>query len=569
MGKSLSKKSSDSKSVKRVGSGGVVLPRQHTRLLKERVEHISDFVSLPSEEDETVLGVGVNGEVILGSDKKTGRAVALKIVSKQTKHLDELRLEIDLLSQMDHPNIVKLVASYEDKVNLYMVTEFCPGGDLSTRLASKRKKRFREWEAKCLVVQMCRAIAYVHSHGICHRDLKLNNWLYSFPLKKFESAKGAIKRARSFNSENEDMPQHTCVKLIDFGLSQKYYDMAQKEFCEMKSFVGTPGYVAPEIQQTLHHHIDHYDKAVDMWSMGVLAFNLLSGKMPFLHPSGGVNVAALLSDKIDRSYRSKFQNDSFWRNKASLESRDFIDKLLDPSPQSRLTAQEALAHPWLEVGGFKHGEGLGDDDVHLDNQTLERFRLFCTMSATEQAMMTLVAEAMPPADEVVLRELFLSIDSNNNGVISWEEMEAVLLNSDADSQTVRQIHTLFQETSVDMCEKNSVVYTEFLAATMDHRFLHDKRLLHQSFRNADVGNSGIVDVTELISAFSKISTPKRNDGGGIRGGQSCGLSADQQQSGTPAEGGAGLAAKVIRTINFDDFVEFCNKLDTQQQPHQK
>ena len=120
MGKSLSKKSSDSKSVKRVGSGGVVLPRQHTRLLKERVEHISDFVSLPSEEDETVLGVGVNGEVILGSDKKTGRAVALKIVSKQTKHLDELRLEIDLLSQMDHPNIVKLVASYEDKVNLYI-----------------------------------------------------------------------------------------------------------------------------------------------------------------------------------------------------------------------------------------------------------------------------------------------------------------------------------------------------------------------------------------------------------------------------------------------------------------
>eukprot|EP00931_Biecheleriopsis_adriatica_P048899 TRINITY_DN28260_c0_g1_i1.p1 TRINITY_DN28260_c0_g1~~TRINITY_DN28260_c0_g1_i1.p1 ORF type:complete len:273 (+),score=40.84 TRINITY_DN28260_c0_g1_i1:31-849(+) len=210
----------------------------------------------------TVLGTGCNGVVLkayrnMGSKSRGGSAPStsgssyavkfLKLRGINRAQVEEVQNEASLFLTMDHPHVARLLDVYEAVDKLTLVMECMGGGELFARLS--KSKRFSEYDASRAVEQMLLAVNYLHSHGVVHRDLKLENFLYE--------------------TEGSDH-----LKLIDFGFS-KVWDPNTS----MKQSCGTLDYVAPEVLA------GSYCKQCDMWSLGVIAFILLFGYMPFRCPS--------------------------------------------------------------------------------------------------------------------------------------------------------------------------------------------------------------------------------------------------------------------------------------------
>ncbi len=154
-----------------------------------------------------------------------------------------LNYEIDILKNLDHPNILRLYEVFEDKKFIYLVTEFCEAGELFDEIV--KRQRFDERDAAIIIKQLLSAIAYCHSKSVCHRDLKPENILI-------------------------DNKETLSIKLIDFGTSQKF-DTEEK----MELILGTAYYIAPEVLK------GEYDEKCDVWSIGVILYILLSGEPPF------------------------------------------------------------------------------------------------------------------------------------------------------------------------------------------------------------------------------------------------------------------------------------------------
>jgi calcium-dependent protein kinase len=193
------------------------------------IESIYDGVT-----DGLVLGSGVSGVVRLVTHKATGVNYAVKCLDldmiDSEVGLRQLRDEIFIMCQLDHPNIVRIEEVYESASDIFIVQEYCKGGDLFDRLDKQPDYHYTEAQCARLVKQMLSSVRYLHSKGIIHRDLKLENFLFS---------------SRSANSE---------LKMIDFGLS-KHFEIGQM-LCDK---VGTPYSVAPEIIN------GSYDEKCDMY----------------------------------------------------------------------------------------------------------------------------------------------------------------------------------------------------------------------------------------------------------------------------------------------------------------
>lgn len=252
------------------------------------------------------LGRGAFSIVYRATLKSTGEAYAVKVIKKKNvkQDLHRLQIEMNILKAVDHPNIIKLKNLFETPETLYIVTEVVSGGELFDRIVNKGS--YSERDAATLIAKLCRALEYLHEKGIVHRDLKPENLL--------------------LKSEEEDNE----IKLADFGLSKIVGEQVM-----LQTACGTPGYVAPEVLKAAG-----YGKEVDMWSTGVIAYILLCGFPPFYHD----NVPLLFESIMTADY--DYPPD-YW-DEISDEAIDFIDSLLVIDPKQRLTATQALEHPWLK-----------------------------------------------------------------------------------------------------------------------------------------------------------------------------------------------------------------------------
>ncbi len=198
---------------------------------------------------EKQIGRGYFGTVNIVIPKTdSNKRYACKSINKQKLSKSKIQTilrEIETLSLVDHPNIVKFYETYNDKNNFHIIMELCTGGDLFSHVSNC--EFFTEKDACHLIFKITSAIVHCHSLGIVHRDLKPENILFENKLKFSD------------------------IKLIDFGLSRKYLNDD-----DLHSVVGSPFYVAPEVLD------GNYDEKCDIWSIGIIAYCLLNGDPPFV-----------------------------------------------------------------------------------------------------------------------------------------------------------------------------------------------------------------------------------------------------------------------------------------------
>lgn len=263
---------------------------------KEREPKCEDFICFQSKP----LGQGAFGEVFKVRHKVSNKDFAIKVIKKrkivERRMLAQLRREVRIMYSLRHPNIISLYSHFEDSDNFYLILEYAPGGQLYTRL--KKFKTMPEAVAAQYMRETCLAVQYLHTRipAIIHRDIKPENILIS----------------------SDDS-----IKLGDFGWSNFLDD-------ERDTYCGTLEYLAPEMINRSGHGV-----SLDMWSLGVLLFELLAGYSPFKGKSQ--------LDLFEKIRRAK----PVFPKAFPLLAKDLVKKMLRVVPEQRLTAEQVLEHSWI------------------------------------------------------------------------------------------------------------------------------------------------------------------------------------------------------------------------------
>ncbi|KDN52698.1 Pkinase-domain-containing protein [Tilletiaria anomala UBC 951] len=258
------------------------------------------------------LGQGTYAVVKEAQRISDGAYFACKVISKRLMEGREhmVRNEIMALKKVSqgHKHIVTLVDYFETMNNLYLVTDLCTGGELFDRICERGN--YYERDAAHLVKTIVESVKYLHDQGVVHRDLKPENLL--------------------FKDKSEDSE----LLIADFGLSKVVDD---DKMTVLSTTCGTPGYMAPEIFKKSGH-----SKPVDLWAIGVITYFLLCGYTPFDRDSTMEEMQAIIN--ADYSFTPVM----YWEG-VSTQAKDFIKNLLVIDPKVRMTASQALSHPWLAI----------------------------------------------------------------------------------------------------------------------------------------------------------------------------------------------------------------------------
>ena len=243
------------------------------------------------------------------------------------------------LAQVHHENIIGLLFTYVTPKKVFIVTELASGGELLERVVEIGN--FSESDARSVIYQVLKGMEYLHSKNIVHRDLKLENVLLS------------------------DGSSSAVVKIADFGLARFFADDSQ-----LRTICGSPLYVAPEILD-IGANVETYTPAVDMWSIGVMLYILLSGNSPFENDD-----EQSLFQMIRLGEYS--MDDHLWDH-VSDEAKDCVQRLLTVNTSVRMTITQALEHPWV-LGLTKSKDATLPDTLSSLKRTrlaghLESFRM--------------------------------------------------------------------------------------------------------------------------------------------------------------------------------------------------
>ncbi|XP_041101209.1 myosin light chain kinase 2, skeletal/cardiac muscle-like [Polyodon spathula] len=275
-------------------------PFEH-RVVSAKPAEITQFYTLNKKE---ILGGGRFGQVHKCVENSSGLTLAAKIIkAKGTKEKEEVKNEIQVMNQLKHASLIQLYAAFESKNDLILVMEYVDGGELFDRIIDENYY-LTELDTVLFIKQICDGVQYMHQMYILHLDLKPENIL-------------CVNRATNK------------IKIIDFGLARRY-----KPREKLKVNFGTAEFLAPEVV-----NYDFVSFPTDMWSLGVITYMLLSGLSPFLGEDDNETLNNILVCQWS------FEEEEF--GNISEEAKDFISKLLIKNKCWRISATEALKHPWL------------------------------------------------------------------------------------------------------------------------------------------------------------------------------------------------------------------------------
>ncbi|XP_066482019.1 myosin light chain kinase 2, skeletal/cardiac muscle [Tiliqua scincoides] len=271
------------------------------RIIQLRTGDFKDSFSINTKE---MLGGGKFGEVRTCKVKETGLKLAVKIIKKQgPKDREMAEVEIDVMNQLNHRNLIQLYDAIETPREIMLFMEFVEGGELFERIIDEE---YNLTEVDCMVFvrQICDGILFMHQMRVLHLDLKPENILCV-------TATGHM------------------VKIIDFGLARRF-NPAEK----LKVNFGTPEFLSPEVVS-----YEQVSYTTDMWSMGVITYMLLSGLSPFM----GDNDTETLNNVLASNWY--FDEEAF--EGISDEAKDFVSNLIIKNKSRRMNAAQCLQHPWL------------------------------------------------------------------------------------------------------------------------------------------------------------------------------------------------------------------------------
>jgi len=402
---------------------------------------------------DNVVGEGVYGKVRKAHRvDNPSKFFAIKSLSKsKIKNMGQLEKELDIISTLDHPNIINFFEYYEDKQYFHIITEICSGLDLFDKFKDTEIE-----ESKIITVfsQIVYAIYYSHNQGIIHRDLKLENIIF------------------------ENTSEEAQIKIIDWGLSAKF----ENETNRLKTQTGTPQYIAPEVFKGC------YDSQCDIWSIGVMAYEMIVWKFPYNGKTVEEYQLSLKNDVVNYDY-SAFK-------KVSSKCIDFIKGCLQKNPIKRLTIKQCFEHPW-----FDEIKLFSLKNQKLDKNMLLRLRKYKPPKSKlqqfiEQNFINLLYEQ---EDLKALRNQFQQMDVNGQpGILTCEDLKTAYakVNITLDDKEIHEIISRADKTQTGVLD-----YSEFLIASIYSSKIINKDNLTKIFSYFDEDSTGFIDVMNLKSVM--------------------------------------------------------------------
>jgi len=447
-----------------------------------------ELYDVKSLDDEEPIGAGSYGIVRKVRRKSDGKLFALKTIRKapwrapptsrtsvQYYH-SKLRNELEVMRKIGSSlSIVYLYDSFEDDDAVHLLMDLCTGGELLGRIRAGMS--YSEADAAELVRSVLRTAAQCHSRGIIFRDIKPDNFLFERP--------------------GDGSP----LKATDFGLAGLI-----KPGERLARRCGTPSYMAPEVINR------NYGEEADVWSCGVVAYQLVTGRLPFVdkvnqRPNAKEVFRAILEDPID------FKSEPWPR--LSAECRDLVMKMMNRDPSKRITARAALLHPWLQQTAMEAKQPIG-------GQVVARLQRFSTYGLLKRSVLRLLGDQLRESDSedgddaegggakdgVVAEEreltgqfleLFDLLDTSGDKLVEPEELEAGLrkvgytISTDECKQLLEQL---------DTTNDGFIDVNEFLAALVDWESLERSSTeypnwVKRAFDMLDKDGNGTIDAEEV------------------------------------------------------------------------
>lgn len=403
----------------------------------------------------TLASYGASCKVFTAAHRHTNEAVAIKTIRKvkQQQGVQQQRrrvlLEVGATHMLQgHPHAVRLYDVYEDANSYHLVMEMLAGGELFDHISAAGA--LTEAQAANILRSLCLFLAHAHAQGVAHMDIKPENIMFD--------AGGSAG----------------VLKVIDLGSAE----FMQPNQLVARAF-GTVRYSSPEMAR------DICGQRSDVWSAGVVMYQILAGRVPFLKDTDAATLSLL-----QKGPEVKFSG-SRWKN-ISQDAKDCIRLMLTPDPKMRPTASQVLQHPWLAADA---------PQTAIDASILHQLQLFASLNKARRLMLGVAAKSLSGVEASEVLRRFLALDKDYNGTLDMKEL----------SEAARQVAPDISEgdlaamfAALDVDNTGSVDAQEFFAAVLSIH-LHpsvNEAVMERSFRSLDRASNGYFTRQDLRTAIS-------------------------------------------------------------------
>ena len=453
------------------------------------------------------LGEGSFGSVYKVKRKNSGQREiirALKEISKEKMCLneensEEIRNEISVLKSLDHPNIMKIYEFYEDKENMYLITEFC-GGDAAN--IQDKYGVLPEFLVKYIMYQVFMAVAFFHANKIVHTDIKRENIAFFYRdekkdkkevedfLKKFFEDKEITEElcdASGLENLSEDALKvakelsNFDVKILDFGSAKK------RNRNKLSGITGTVYYCSPEIVN------DKYDFECDEWACGVMMYILLVNEPPFQGESEEEIFSKILKDEPNLDINPL--------KDISDNCKDLIKKLLEKDAKKRIKAREALKHPFftsgINIGNLFKGKYKENTEIlkTLSKRKTQEIQDKKGSKFKDMVIAYITLHFSEKEEEKKARKIFMEMAGGDNHFLIRKDTFVHRMGTIYKNESKEKIEELFD--NIDENKSGNIEYEELVRALSDRNQLLNDKNLREAFDFFDKDKSGSISWNEI------------------------------------------------------------------------